>query len=163
MLSARMKLRSTITVIVRDTEGHVLEQVTLTNTITDLLLNLYRDALAGDITADEFEVKYLAVGDDNTPPPDPGDTTLGNETFRKPLTSSSKPGTGQYKTVTYIAPAEAEGLIEELGWFAGPAAQPWGGGAGKDTGTLIARVLYSRNKTALESIQVERTDTIVED
>lgn len=151
------KLTQAVRITVCDLEGKIKEQVTLKNTITNLLFNFYRDALAGDLAdGTEFEIKYLALGDDNTAPA-VTDTLLGNETFRKALTSTSKPGVGQYETIVYIAPAEAIGLIEELGWFAGPLA-----GAGADTGTLIARVLWSRNKTALESVQVERLDTIVE-
>ena len=156
LTETKIKLVSQVRITVRDLEGKVKEQVTLKNTITNLLFNLYRDALAGDVTADELEIKYVALGDDNTAP-DPTDTLLGNEVFRKALTSSSKPAIGQYESVFYIAPAEAVGLIEELGWFAGPLA-----GAGADTGTLIARVLWNRTKTALESLQIERLDTIEE-
>ena len=155
MLS-KVKLSPRIRITVRDLSGAVLERVETSNLITNLLFNLYRDALCGDVTADELEIKYLAVGDDDTAPA-VTDTTLGNETFRKALTSFNKPAIGQVETVFYIAPAEAVGTIKELGWFAGPLA-----GAGADSGTLVARVLYSRVKTALESIQVERLDSITE-
>uniref|UniRef100_A0A6M3MBP6 Uncharacterized protein n=1 Tax=viral metagenome TaxID=1070528 RepID=A0A6M3MBP6_9ZZZZ len=144
-----------VRITVRDLGGNIKDQVVLKNTITDLLFNLYRDALAGDVTASELEILGMGVGDDDTPPLRTN-TWLGNETFRKLLTSSSKPAIGQYNTVFYIAPAEAVGVIEELGWFAGPLA------VGIDTGTLIARVLYSRVKTNLESIDVERLDSIEE-
>lgn len=150
-----LSLKSNVVITIRDLEGNV-ERVEMHNLITDLLFNLYRDALAGDVTADEFEIKYMALGDDNTAPTT-GDTTLGNETFRKALTSSSKPATGQYKTIFYVTPDEAIGNIEEIGWFTGPLA-----GAGADSGTMIARVLWSHTKTALHSLQIERTDTIEE-
>ena len=65
------------------------------------------------------------------------------------------PAAGQVNTVHYITPAEAVGAIEELGWFAGAAA-----GAGAGTGIMISRVLYSRVKTNLESLQIERLDTL---
>ena len=38
-----------IRITVRDLDGNILEQTVLKNTITNLLFNLYRDALAGDL------------------------------------------------------------------------------------------------------------------
>ncbi len=143
-----------IRVTVRDLGGHVIEIVEFDNLITTVGLNMVRDGLYGDVS--DLEVKYFALGSDSTAPTI-GDTTLGTETFRKIRTSQSKPGNGQSKFTLYIAPGEAIGAIEEFGWFAGAAA-----GAGADTGIMIARVLYSRVKTALESITIERTDTFVE-
>ena len=143
-----------IRVTVRDLEGNVTDVQEFDNLITTVGLNMVRDGLYGDVA--DLEVKYFALGDDNTVPA-LGDTTLGNETFRKIRTSQSKPGNGQTKYTQYILPAEAVGTIEEFGWFAGAAA-----GAGADSGIMIAHVLYSRTKTALESIQIERTDTFVE-
>jgi len=124
------------------------------NLITTVGLNMVRDFLEGLIAAGE--TKYMAVGSDNTAPA-LADIKLGTETFRKLVTSFSEPADGQLRTVVYIAPAEAVGAIEELGWFSGAAA-----GAGADSGIMISRVLYSRVKTAIESIQVERQETIAE-
>ena len=141
-------------ITVRDTEGNILERVEPHNLIVTVAFNMVRDMLAGDVV--DGEIKYLAVGDDSAVPV-LADIILGNEVFRKALTSSSKPAAGQYKSVFYIAPGEAVGAIEELGWFAGAAA-----GAGADTGILVARILYSRVKTNLESVQCERTDSFEE-
>lgn len=143
-----------VKIIVRDLEGTVIDVKEFHNLITTVGLNMVRDLWEGLIS--DGETKYTAVGDDNTAPTI-ADTTLGNETFRKAVTSFTEPGDGQLTTVTYIAPAEAVGLIEEIGWFSGVGA-----GAGVDSGILISRVLYNRNKTALESIQIERTDEIAE-
>lgn len=141
-------------VTVRNLEGDIIDVKEFKNLITTVGLNMVRDGFYGDVV--DFEIKYLAVGDDDTAPA-LADTTLGNEVFRKATTSHSKPADAQHKHTVYIAPAEAVGVIEELGWFAGAAA-----GAGADSGIMISRILYSRTKTALESIQVERTDTIAE-
>ena len=154
-----------IRITVRDLNGNILEQTILKNTITNLLFNLYRDALAGDLThKDDLEIHYQAIGDDDGTilPLAVTNTTLGNEIFRIALISSSKPAIGQYKTVFYLAPSEAVGWIREIGWYSGTAAQAWGGGAGKDTGTLHARVFWVRNKTNVESVQFERLDGITE-
>jgi len=158
---AKIKPISNVRITVRE-HGKITEQVTLKNTITNLLFNLYRDALAGDFgNILDAKIKHIAIGDDNTAPV-VTDTTLGNEVFRVALTDEDVSVTAQYTTVFYLAPDEAIGAIEELGWFAGTGSNDWGGGAGKDTGTLIARVLYSHTKTSVESIQFERVDTITE-
>ena len=44
-----VRLIENIRITVRDLDGNILEQVVLKNTITNLLFNLYRDALAGDL------------------------------------------------------------------------------------------------------------------
>lgn len=153
-ITGNRKWRFDVAITVRDLVGHLLEVRTFKNLIPTVGFNMMRDGLYGDVT--DFQIKYTGVGDVNTAPA-LTDWKLGNETFRKAVTSRSKPAAGQCKTVQYIAPAEAVGWIKEIGWFAGATA-----GGGVNTGTLVARVLYSRNKTALESIQIERTDTFAE-
>ncbi len=153
-MRARWPVETNVIVTVRDLKGRVTDVKHLHNLITTVGLNMPRDGFYGDVS--DFEVKFMGIGDDSTAPV-LADTTLGNETFRKARTSQSKPADGAVKYTQYIAPAEAVGAIEELGWFAGAAA-----GAGADTGIMIARVLYSRVKTALESLQIERTDTFAE-
>ena len=160
-----VRLIENIRITVRDLDGNILEQVVLKNTITNLLFNLYRDALAGDLANIlDMQIKHQAIGDDDGTILALGvtNTTLGNEVYRIPLTSDSKPAIGQYNTVFYLAPALGVGWIREIGWYAGIASLDWGAGAGKDTGTLIARVYWVHDKTALESIQFERLDAITE-
>ena len=98
-------------------------------------------------------IQYMAWGSDNTAPAI-GQTTLVAETNRQIMTSKTAGATGILVCMVYLAPATAVGAIKELGWFAGSTAAT--------TGTMISRILYSRNKTALESLQIERTDTITE-
>lgn len=148
------KMNTNIKITVRGLNGAVLEVKEFHNLITTVGLNMHRDFLEGLIS--DGEIKYMAVGNDSTAPA-LAQTTLVNETFRKAITSFSEPADAQLKTTVYIAPTEAIGQIEEIGWFAGVDA-----GAGADSGIMVSRVLYSRNKTAIESIQVERTDTIAE-
>ncbi len=150
----KLSWHSNVRITVRSVTGQVLDVREYHNLIVNVGLNMLRDVLAGDVS--DGEIKYIALGSDNTPPA-VTDTLLGTETFRKAVTSSSKPAVGQWKSVYYIAPAEAGGVIEEMGWFAGAAA-----GGGADTGILVARVLYSRVKTKLESINVERLDRFEE-
>lgn len=165
MLKKTIKTIEKIRVTVRDLDGKIIEQTVLKNTITNLLFNLYRDALAGDLgNVDDLEIRRLAIGNDDGTilPLAVTNTTLGNEIFRVDLTDDDATITAEYWTMFYLAPSEAVGWIREIGWYAGIAAAAWGGGAGKDSGTLIARAFWARNKTNIESVQFERIDAITE-
>ena len=136
-----------------DKDGNVLQEDNLKNLITSAGKNLLAESLRN--ASLDAEIKFISIGSDNTAPSS-GDTTLGNETFRKAVTSQTAGGSvGVTITNLYVAPEEAVGTIEEIGFFSGSSAS-----ATTDSGTLFARVLYSRTKTAVESIQIERTDTI---
>ena len=125
------------------------------NLITDDGLNMFRDALKGTVT--DCKIKYVGLGNDAT--------TLANdqhilvaEQFRKVVTSQNvDPVTaGKLYTEVYLADTEAnEFKCEEIGWFAGTNASTT-----KDTGIMIARVLYSRQKSSTESWTIRRTDTM---
>lgn len=149
-----IEIKTNVKITVRDLKGNIKEVKEFHNLITTVGLNMLRDMIGFVIT--DAGIHYLAVGDDATAPAI-GQTILVNETFRKAVTSRTYPAAGQVNTITYISPAEAVGLINELGWFAGVGA-----GAGADTGIMLSRVLYNRTKTALESIQCEYLSTFAE-
>lgn len=149
-ISEAIAWRGLVRVEVRGPRG--LEVVEFPNLITDAGLNYVRNLLDGTISGDTA-IRYIALGS-SAAAPAASDTKLGNEIFRKQVTQQTLPGTGQLRTICYIAPYEAVGQIEEIGWFAGPEAT-----SAKDSGVLVARVLYSRNKTNLESLQITRVDT----
>jgi len=141
-----------VKITVRDLSGEVIDVTEFHNLIVTIGLNMLRNFLAGTIA--DGKIKYMGVGNDGTPPVI-GNIWLGNEVFRKALTSDSLPADGQYQTIFYLAPADAVGWIREFGWFCGATA-----GAGFNTGIMISRVLYSRDKTSLESIEIRRDDRI---
>jgi hypothetical protein len=119
-----------------------------TATLTDVGRNLLRDARRGLVT--DVSIKYVAVGTSSTAPA-AGDTQLGAEVFRKALTSSSSPATGQGMFTLYLAPGDAVSVgIQEVGWFAGAGAS-----GTANSGVLIAHGLYAHTKLASESIQVD--------
>lgn len=153
----KIYLKSNVKVTVLDIEGTIIDVQEFPNLITNDGLNMMRDGLYGAGGAQDLEIKIFGIGSDATAPL-VTDTDLGTETFRKARTSQSKPGTGQQRYVQYIAPTEAIGIIEEFGWFAGAGALV----GTPNSGIMVSRVLYSRVKTALESLQIERTDTFVE-
>lgn len=149
MISDALKWSGHIRVTVRYADG-TEEVEEFENLITDAGLDLLASALGGV----DSEIKYVAWGTSNTAPAS-GDTTLVAESGRKVVTSQAAGSTGAYVTTVYLAPNEANVAIEELGWFAGASAS-----ATADSGVLVARTLYSHTKTSLESITIERTDTL---
>jgi hypothetical protein len=128
------------------------ERFIIKNLITDAGLNMIRNALNGELVS--TEIRYLAVGTSATTP-STTQTQLGAEIFRTPFISSTKPATGQLEKTAIILEAEAVANIREIGIFAGSTAT-----ATANSGIMVSRVLYSRNKTNLESIQIVRRDTI---
>ena len=136
--------------------GNLKEIVSLAhNLITDAGLNMFRDALKGDIT--DMQIKYVALGNGATAPAN-ADVQLVAEQFRKVVTSANvDPVTaGKLYTELYAADTEANAFkTEEIGWFAGVGAT-----ATVNTGICIARILYSRQKYSTESWTLRRTDTI---
>ena len=125
------------------------------NLITDDGLNMFRDALKGTVT--DCKIKYVALGNDPTAPGN-NQHILVAEQFRKVVTSQNPdPVTvGKLYTEVYLADTEANTFkCEEIGWFAGANASTT-----KDTGIMIARVLYSRQKSSTESWTIRRTDTM---
>lgn len=143
-----------IKVTVFDLEGQIIDIQEFHNLITTVGLEMVRDFLKGTVA--DGQIKYMALGSDSTAPA-LADTTLGTETFRKANTAQVTSGDDALITTTYVSPSENAVQIEEIGWFAGTAA-----GAGANSGIMVSRVLYSRLKTTLESIQVVRTDTHAE-
>lgn len=121
----------------------------------NLITNGGLDLLVASLAGTDAEIKYVAVGSDATAPT-VDDTVLGAEEFRKQVTAQTTIGTGIVNTSCVILPAEATGFtIAEIGWFAGADAT-----ASADSGVLIARVLYSKTKTNLESLQIDRADVL---
>lgn len=128
------------------------ERFTIKNRITNAGLNLLRNALNGEVTS--CEIKYLALGTSSATVSDT-DTQLGAEIFRAPFVTTTKPDIGQLEKTVVILDNEAVAPIEEIGIFAGLTAS-----STTNSGIMISRVLYSRNKTNLESIQIVRRDSI---
>lgn len=128
------------------------ERESLTNRLTNAALNLVRDGWRG--TATDLSITRLALGTSDAPIDD-ADTQLGNEQFRTAWVSQLATGTGQAQSTALVLDTEAVMNIREIGIFATAAATDVA-----NTGIMISRILWSRNKTNLESIQFVRTDAI---
>ena len=154
-VKSNLKWEENIRIIAVDLEGNIVDIQEFHNSVMTVGENMFRDALHGTVT--DLKIKYLGIGGTNTAPA-VGQTTLFSEFLRKAITSYAPGATGILVNTTYIAPYEANiPKIEELAWFCGVDAT-----ITTDSGIMISRVLYSRQKTELESLQIERTDTISE-
>ena len=138
-------------IIVTHHDGKI-EIEKLNNRITNAGLNMLRDALKGDVT--DLELKYIALGTGETTIND-ADTQLGAEGFRSTFVKKESPGIGILKSTALVLDNESVFHIKELAIFAGATAT-----ATTNTGIMVSRILYDRDKTNLESIQFVRTDTI---
>ena len=141
--------------VVADTHGNILERTGLVpNLLMDVGLNMIRDALNGTVT--DLEIKFVALGSSNTAPAN-GQTQLAAEQFRKPVTAQNVlAGVGALETLLYIPEFEANDFMtQEIGWFSGTNAS-----STTNTGLMIARVLYSRQKNSGEQWTLRRVDTI---
>ena len=131
-------------------------QTETTDTVKNRIMNNTLDELLKVLqgSATNLQIKYLALGTGSTAVTD-SDTTLDTEIFRTPVTTSTKTGTGQLTTLFVVLDSEAVASITEIGIFGGSSAT-----SSANSGTLISRILWSRNKTASEEIQFTRIDTI---
>jgi len=150
-----IRLRPKVKIVIYDLDGTIKESVDLTNELKTAGLEMLAAALR--TASSDCKIKYMAWGKSDTAN-SPDQTTLVDEFGRKQVTEQESGGDGVNTTTVYVAPYEGiEYTIEELGWFAGPNAT-----SAKDSGILLARVLYSRAKTGAESLQIVRTDAFLE-
>lgn len=120
-------------------------------TITDDGRNLRRDGLDG---ANNPKITYVALGTSNTAPT-AGDHTLGNEVFRKAVTSfTNGAAAGEILINMYLGSGDALGVtIQEVGFFGGSTAT-----SAANSGVLLARGLYNHTRPAVagsETIQFQ--------
>ncbi len=141
-------------ITVKDKVTGKITEETINNRIMNVALNKFIEVLEGN--APDLEIKYLAVGTGNAAITDT-DTQLSSEIFRtEPVIDTTRIATGQSETEFTLLDSEAVAQIEEIGIFCGSTA-----GAGANTGTLLSRILWSKNKTNSEEITIKRTDKVV--
>lgn len=121
----------------------------ITNTALQAIINIL------DNIDPNLDIKYLAIGTDGTALND-NDTQLGNEIFRTQFLTSDNDATGQFTTTFAVLDSEAVAQWEEIGIFCGDSAT-----STANTGIMLSRILYSRDKTALEEIDFTRKDKVI--
>lgn len=126
----------------------------ITNRIMDAILNEMADVLKG--TAPDLSIKYVALGTSNTALTDT-QTGLVTEIFRTaPVSNPTRTATGEITTEFTILDTEAVAQIEEIGIFVGSSAT-----SSANSGKLLSRILWSKNKTNSEELTIRRVDKIV--
>jgi hypothetical protein len=133
------------------------------NRITNVALSEIIKALYDDT---DIVIKHVAIGT-GTKKLEDDDTALQTEIYRVPFVQWSPLGVGQMQARAIIAgdepnyaPYNGVVSIREIGFFAGTSSLDWGGGAGKDTGLMISRILITKNKELGEEYQITRLDQI---
>ena len=133
--------------------GRIIEETEIKNRIMDVALDELLKSLQG--VSPDLEIKYMALGTSNTAVTNT-QTQLDTEIFRTAPVSQAVTGTGELTTGFIVLDTESVGLIEEIGIFGGSLAS-----VSANSGTLISRILWSRNKTASEEIQFTRIDRMI--
>lgn len=134
--------------------GKITRVLKFENLIPTVGRNNIAKALAGDLSViADAEINFTSLGTDATAPTN-GDTTLGTETFRKPVASSTSSGNQLFVTAFYTA-VEVVGTFEEAGLHIN-------GTVAVDSGVLFSRVIFSPavTKSITETLTVDYTVTI---
>jgi len=105
----------------------------------------------------DLEIKYLAVGTDNTAVTG-NETKLGAEIFRTAVIDGPDlVAVGKLETEFQILESQAQVQIEEIGIFCGSSAT-----STQDTGTLLSRALFSYDKLNNNvKLNITRIDQVV--
>jgi hypothetical protein len=154
------KWYGTVEIIKSNGSYRKIKNLITNNALDEIIKSLY-------YPSPNIELKYIAIGDDDTPTA-ATDTTLGNEIYRFPILTKLRAGIGEVQSRGVLSsnqPSDYAGIvtIKEIGFFCGSHAYNWMEGAGKDTGLLLSRIVLSptESKTDTEEIQITRTDEFV--
>ena len=143
--SERTKATGKVNIVVRDEAGKVKEEYTIPNLVVDSGLAFIASRM---VNADDSVMSHMAVGTGSTAAAS-GDTTLGTESARVALTST----TDTANAVAYVATFPAgtgTAALTEAGIFDASSG-----------GTLLCRTVFSViNKGAADSMTVTWTVTI---
>lgn len=131
----------------------LVNQVTVKNIIPTAGRTVIAEWIVGDNTNDaDNGANYGSLGDSNTAVAN-GDTTLGNETYRKATSSANNASNIAYLSNFYSA-TEVTGTFEEAGWHID-------GTGTTDSGELLSHFLTGTiTKTSVETLTVESQLTI---
>lgn len=150
-MKEQTRLKGHWTIEVR-VNGELRETIELDNQLTEAYRQSILNQLAGN-TATDLEIKYLAVGTDNTPAT-AQDTTLGAELFRSVPTARTVVGT-YMQTYWVLTNEQANGSLREIGVFAGDAT------ASPNTGTMISRIVIALEKNDTMEVTFIRKDYVI--
>lgn len=128
----------------------LVDQVYVHNITTTVGRTAIANRLGGGAST-TGQINYGALGDDNTAEV-VGDTTLGNEVYRKALSSGTNVSNAAYVENFYTA-TETTGTYEEYGFFID-------GTGVADSGTLFNRFTQQITKSNVETLNVQSIITV---
>lgn len=144
--------------IIKKRNNKIISSNTIYNLITNLGLNEIVKSL---YSSPDMRLKYVAIGDDNTPA-NAADTTLGNEIFRTPVITQTVSGTGEVTSRAIILdsepfaavppPVSFQCNIREIGFFGGESAS-----SAVDSGLLISRIVLTTPEAKYDNEQISFT------
>lgn len=145
-----LKLKGHYDIEIRE-HDKLVKTISLDNVLTELYRQAVMDSL---MQGTSIEVKYFAVGTDDTPAT-ASDTKLGAEVFRSVPTYQEKTTAGL--VTTWVLTAEqANYYLKEIGVFIGSSAT-----SSADTGIMMSRINIDIQKTSAVEITFRRTDYII--
>lgn len=147
-----MKWQGKFFITISNSKIGSVENIELNNQIITGRFSDIVNVLAG--LTPNLQIRYLAVGT-GTNAVTGTETQLQTEVYRTPVTTTNNPSNGVLYTTFNILETEYVGQIEEVGIFCGTSATPTA-----NTGILLARLLWSHNKTSGEKINFRRRDLI---
>ena len=153
LLGSKFKLKGTFKCILRDLEGNIIKEQTVSNLVVTVGKEVFARLLAGDTTY-SGEINYLAVGT-GLSSPNISDTTLETEIDR--VGPQAPTPTRSSTEVTYeffFSASEAIGTLKEVGAFID-------GTATVDTGQLFDRAQIDIEKTSLNSLTIQLVVEVV--
>ena len=125
-------------------KGHNLVPLVMREAMASILI--------GSAVTPTFEVKYMALGNDLTPPTN-SDTTLGNETLRGLFTNRFAVDNVAYFDKFFSSAEVGGNTYLEAGMFVD-------GSGAADSGYLISRVIINEAISATETLTFNCTITI---
>lgn len=143
---------------IRDAKtGKLKRTIEKENLVPTVGLTAHAAQRSGDNTTNIGDNQFIAVGDDATAPA-LGDTTLGNETTRKAVGSTSFAG-AVASIAVFFAAGEATGTHKEFGLFGDGNTTT--ASAAADSGILYSHVGTSVSVSATETLTVTFQTTYV--
>lgn len=143
--SERTKATGKVNIVVRDEAGKVKEEYTIPNLVVDSGLAFIASRM---VNADDSVMSHMAVGTGSTAAA-AGDTTLGTESARVALTSTTDTANAVAYVATFAA-GTGTAALTEAGIFDASSG-----------GTLLCRTVFSViNKGVADSMTVTWTVTI---
>lgn len=144
-------IKGDVIVIIRDAKtGEIKSEDHVKNVFVTTGKNSLASRLVG--TDSVGVITYCAVGTDATAP-EPEDTVLGAEEYRKLISVRSSAGNVATFT-TFYTTSEANGALKEAGLFGDDAT------GSADSGTLFCHTAIDRTKTSGDTLTIQWAVTI---